>query len=304
MKKKCIIYCRVSTEEQAKKGYSFDEQEKRCRDFAQRNEYEVVKIFGAPGKSASKPGRKDLLHIFDYIKRNKNELDALIVWMWDRIARDTLERLQLYENLNEIGVRLLAVRGNNEDTPEGDLSRGIDAVLSKYEVDKIRQRTMMGMERRLRLGNWNHKAPFGYKNILDESENKIVVPTGDAKYMKEAFELMATGNYKQADIRKILAQKGCKMAKQTLNARLRNPIYAGLLKSKLCPEGIIGNHQPIITKETFDRVQAILDGKKPSISKRRKLNPEFPLSRFVRCHECGKPLSGTSPKGRNRRYQY
>ncbi len=63
-----------------------------------------------------------------------------------------------------------------------------------------------------------------------------------------------------------------------------------------------GLHEPIVTQELFDRVQAILDGKKPLTPARRKVNPEFPLRRLVRCQACGSPLTGAHCKGRNNRY--
>ena len=59
-----------------------------------------------------------------------------------------------------------------------------------------------------------------------------------------------------------------------------------------------GLHEPLVTQETFDRVQAILDGKKAPLSPRLKSNPDFPLRRLVRCAVCGKPLTGAFCKGR------
>ena len=85
---------------------------------------------------------------------------------------------------------------------------------------------------------------------------------------------------------------------------LRNPLYAGwvTLPSDPSVEPSRGLHEPLITQETFDRVLAILDGKKPPPSPRRQTNPEFPLRRLVRCEACGKPLTGAFCKGRGGRY--
>ena len=53
-----------------------------------------------------------------------------------------------------------------------------------------------------------------------------------------------------------------------------------------------------MSQETFDRVQAILDGRKPSVVVRRKINPVVPLKAFIKCEACGTPITGGSPQGR------
>src|ERR1017187_9227743 len=65
-----------------------------------------------------------------------------------------------------------------------------------------------------------------------------------------------------------------------------------------------GLHEPLVTQELFDRVQAILDGRKPSSAPKRKLNPAFPLKCFVKCDSCGLPLTGGFCSGRTKSYAY
>jgi site-specific DNA recombinase len=85
---------------------------------------------------------------------------------------------------------------------------------------------------------------------------------------------------------------------------LRKPIYAGWisLPSDETFEPVRGLHEPLIDQETFDRVQAILDGRTRSISPRRKFNPAFPLARLIHCAACGTPLTGGFAKGRSKLY--
>jgi site-specific DNA recombinase len=61
-------------------------------------------------------------------------------------------------------------------------------------------------------------------------------------------------------------------------------------------------HEPIVSQETFDRVQAILDGRRPSIVTKKKVNPLLPLKCFVRCESCGTPLTGGLARGRTKKY--
>jgi hypothetical protein len=67
-------------------------------------------------------------------------------------------------------------------------------------------------------------------------------------------------------------------------------------------EPVRGLHEPIISRKTFDRVQAILDGRTPSASPKRKFNPALPLKCLVHCEACGTPLTGGFAKGRSKTY--
>jgi site-specific DNA recombinase len=64
------------------------------------------------------------------------------------------------------------------------------------------------------------------------------------------------------------------------------------------------NATPIVAKDTFDTVQALLDGKRPMAKPRERNHPDFPLRHFVRCAKCNRPLTGSWSKGRNGRYAY
>jgi site-specific DNA recombinase len=63
-------------------------------------------------------------------------------------------------------------------------------------------------------------------------------------------------------------------------------------------------HEPLISQDTFDRVQAILDGRKPTAASRRKFNPDFPLKCLIRCAACDIPLTGGFCKGRTKTYAH
>src|SRR5262249_21346704 len=65
-----------------------------------------------------------------------------------------------------------------------------------------------------------------------------------------------------------------------------------------------GLHEALISEETFSQVQQVLSGRKPTMAARKKLNPNFPLKAFVKCGECGTPLTGGSAKGRHKRYDH
>lgn len=133
-----------------------------------------------------------------------------------------------------------------------------------------------------------------------------------APLLIRAFEMMATGKYKKTEVLNALADEGLKTHKgkpltpQTFQIVLRNSLYAGwvTLPSDKTFEPVRGRHEPLVNQETFDRVQAVLDGRKVGAAPRRKVNPAFPLKCFVMCEACGTPLTGGFCAGRSKAYPY
>jgi site-specific DNA recombinase len=86
---------------------------------------------------------------------------------------------------------------------------------------------------------------------------------------------------------------------------LRNQLYAGIVD---VPEYGVrvkrGDFEPLISDELFYRVQGILSGRVPTTTPRKRAHPDFPLRGFVRCHSCGRGLTGSWSKGRNEYYAY
>ena len=116
---KAVIYCRVSTEEQAKHGFSLGQQQKECVEFAVKSGYEVDKIFIEEGESAKNLVRTELKKMFEYCVENRKKIDALIFWKWDRLSRgEQKDYLVLGEFFNKNQIKPLSVTENNDDTPE------------------------------------------------------------------------------------------------------------------------------------------------------------------------------------------
>jgi hypothetical protein len=86
---------------------------------------------------------------------------------------------------------------------------------------------------------------------------------------------------------------------------LRNQLDAGIVD---VPEYGVrakrGDFEPLISEELFYQVQAVLSGRVPSTAPRQRAHPDFPLRGFVRCHSCGRGITGSWSKGRNEYYAY
>ena len=302
---KCIIYCRVSTKEQAEKGYSLEAQRKECIKFAFNNEYEVDNVFIERGESAKTQDRTQLLKMIEYSVKNKKKLSALIIWKYDRLARNLGDHTELVKNFSNLNIRVLSVTENNEDNSMGELMRNIIGSFTQFENDIKRERTVNGMKQAIKEGCYCWPAPIGYSNSRDKLDKAILVLNDESQYIKEAYLLAEKGIYKQTEIVDKLNKKGFKRVNNSLlNRILRNPIYCGLIRTKWFPDLIPAQHKHIISQEIFNKVQVILDGKRPNINPRLRNHPDFPLRNFLRCDKCGEKLTASWSKGRSKKYPY
>ena len=303
---KAIIYCRVSTKEQAEKGFSLEGQEKECRKFAINHGYEVDKIFVERGESAKTQDRTQLQKLIKYSVENKKDLSSLIIWKYDRLARNLSDQTELVKHFSSVNVRVLSATENNENSSVGRLMRNIIGTFAQFENDVKSERTVNGMKEAIKQGRWCWRAPLGYKMTRDIASKPVLTPSSESIYVIKIFDLAETGLYKQTDILTAIKKQGLKRAtKGMINRILRNPLYCGLIKTDWLNDYVEAIHKPILSKETFFKVQQILDGKKPSITPKARNNPDFPLRRFIRCPQCDTNLTGGWSTGRKGiRYAY
>lgn len=300
-----IIYCRVSTKEQAEKGYSLEAQRKECIKFALNNEYEVDKVFIERGESAKTLDRTQLAKMIKYSVINKKKLSALIIWKYDRLARNLSDQTELVKHLSMLNIRVLSVTENNEDNSMGKLMRNIIGSFAQFENDIKSERTISGMKQAVKEGRWCWPAPIGYSNSRDELDKAILALNKESKYIEEAFLLAKKGTYKQTEIIDKLKKKGFKRINNSLlNRILRNPVYCSLIKTNWFPELIPAKHKSIISQDIFNEVQVILENKRPNITPQIRNHPDFPLRNFLRCDKCGEKLTASWCKGRSKKYPY
>ncbi len=299
---KAIIYTRVSTEEQAKHGFSLAKQELECKNFATRNGYEILKIFKEEGVSAKTTNRPQLQNLIRYCIENKKSIDSIIVWKFDRFTRKLEDQIALFGKLQKYGIKVVSATENNEENATGNLMRNIIGSFAQYENDVKSERVKAGMEQAFLEGNWLWKAPVGYKMI----NKKLYIDGTKGTHIKKIFEDFATGLYKQTDLLAYLKENGIKISANTLCDLLRKPVYCGyLVNKKYSAKPIKGNFKPIVDEQTFYRVQAILNGNKAQAVPHLRQNPMFPLKQFITCPYCNQSLTGDTPHGRKgQKYYY
>ena len=161
----CLVYCRVSTEEQAEKGYSLDTQEKLCRDFAERNGYRVAGVFRDEGKSGTTLGRPALQELL--AKCTDGEpIGAVIVQETDRLARNTHDHLTIRALLKKANIKLISVNQPMlDDSPEGKMIDTILASVNQFQSDLSGRKVRKALQEKFNQGWWPALAPLGYVNV-------------------------------------------------------------------------------------------------------------------------------------------
>ena len=295
-KQLCAIYIRVSTEEQAKHGYSIDSQKEVCASFAQTMGYEVAQVFADEGESAKDLNRPALQELMLFCNK-KNNIKAIIVWKLDRLSRNTSDYHAILKPLlMKHDIKLLSVTEGNDESISGDLARNIWISFAEYERKMIALRVNAGMIAKAKKGIYPSTAPIGYKN--NKETKTIVLDETKAFFIRRAFELYATGAYTVEKLREQLAEEGFNkdrntpITKKGVYTILKNPFYMGVFIWK--GERYNGTHKPIITPALFYKVQDVFEGKRnPRLQKH-----DFPYTNLIKCSECGCYLTAEIHKGR------
>lgn len=143
---KAAIYVRVSKLDQTTLN-----QELELIDYCKRNNYEIFKIYKDEGISGAKTSRPELDSLMDDLRQRL--FDAVIVWKFDRLGRSTAHLLQVLEELRNKNVRLIATSQNiDTETPMGKFFFTILSGFAEMEREIIRERILLGLERRKRQG--------------------------------------------------------------------------------------------------------------------------------------------------------
>lgn len=284
--KKCYIYLRVSTDEQAKEGFSIDNQRRACTEYAQMSEYKIKKIFVDDGRSARTTDRPAFQELLSEI--NNHPVEGVIIYKIDRFARNVGDFSGVRKEFKRLGIKLLSV-SENGDVTEG-LIGNIFASVAEWESEVNGQRTKDALMQKFREGWQPSPPPLGYRSIGGERERKICEPDPYVSpIIKELFELYATGNYSIFDIqdwlvdKNILSKNGTNLSHSGIHNILNNSFYYGLIRWH--GQSKIGKHRPIISKDIFDTCQYILAKHRGFLLRKRTY--DFLLRGFAYCKVCG-----------------
>src|SRR3712207_4596737 len=161
--KRAILYARVSTDEQARSGFSLAQQLEALREYAAREGYEVLEEVTDPGQSGASLERPGMDRVRDLVA--SGGVSLVLAQDRDRFAREPAYHYILRQELEEHGTKLRALNDRGDGSPEGELTDGILDQLAKYERAKVAERTRRGKGKKVRQGQVlpAHTADYGLR---------------------------------------------------------------------------------------------------------------------------------------------
>lgn len=289
-----FAYVRVSTQRQGQQGTSLTEQTAAIDRYAKTWNLEIIKRF-EERETAAKTGRPVFLDMVKALKQRKAR--GVLIHKIDRSARNLRDWSEL-GSLIDSGVEVHFANESLDLTSRGGrLSADIQAVVASDYVRNLREETIKGMRGRVKQGFYPLPAPLGY-NDAGPAKAKTLDPVR-GPLIKKAFEVYAAGNHSLIALAEEMHSKGLrnrnggKLSKNALNVCLRNQFYIGLVKLRSMGESFLGQHQPLVSKMLFDRVQRTLDGK----SVKKTITHFFLFRRHISCGSCENVLVAERQKG-------
>ncbi len=314
---KALIYCRVSSKKQAIEGSGLDSQEHRCRQYAEREGYEVEAVFpddvSGGGDFMNRPGMVALL---SYLAAKPRTQFVVIFDDLKRFSRDLEFHWQLRRKFETYGAKIECLNFKLDDTPDGRFVESMLAASGQLEREQNGRQTIQKTRARIEKGYWAFQAPIGYKYEKVDPHGKLLVRNEPlASIIQEALEGFASGRFtaqtevqrffeSQPAFPKCIKDKGLVRMERT-SSILRNMIYAGYVES---PKWEItarkGHHEALISLATHKKIQDRIAGAVKVAPWRKDVSNDFPLRGFISCADCGLALTAGWSKGRTKHYAY
>ena len=318
MAKRTIVYIRKSSKDKDERHqkYSLPRQKSDILDFVDRynksqdpadqlllDEKDIV----MEDASAKVPGnRPKFQEVIDRLK--KGRYDVLLCTELSRLSRNAVDNgslVQLLEPVNKnTSPPLERIQTKDKiftTTPTDKFTLALFLSVSKFENDQRAENTKSGIRARKKLGKTTHRAPVGYINAGKSKVDAHVEKDPESwDSMRRLWELMMTGDYSIADIKREAdelgvtypTKKGRRMpTESTYRGSFCNKYYCGLVKQRDEKTEKItwgsGDHSAMVSEEEFEKIQVILQsrGYRHQTSS-RQTSIEAILSEILVCGKC------------------
>lgn len=302
---KAIILARVSTEEQMNEGQSIPAQLERARNYCRKNNLEITNEYQID-ESSTKDHRKKFEKVVEQLKEATEKV-ALIVETIDRLQRSFRESVLLDDFRREGRLEIHFLRENlvlHKDSNSSDLLRwDMGVMFARSYVLQLSDNVKRVFEQKLRSGEWIGQPRVGYQYVNTDGKKDLVWDPERAYLVRKMFELYASGQHSVKTLKYEMDKLGLrsrnekKMSPGMIHKVLKDKFYIGIMTSK--GREYPHRYQPLISLETFDKVQRLLASfQKKSIKYAVK---PFAFRGIIHCSKCGCLLS---PEIKKEKYTY
>lgn len=311
------LYCRVSTDEQAREGVSLDEQSERLKAYCRAMGWSVeVQLFIDDGYSAKNLDRPELKRLLQAVKNGT--VSRIMVTKLDRMSRRLLDLLNLIDLFQDYEVSFVSISESfDTNTPSGRLTLQVLGAVAEFERERIRERVFENMLHAATTGKWLTQSPYGY-DLVDKS---LVINNVESAVVRRVFDMYLNEGLGFYSIAKRLNEEGIPSRQRkewsirAIKLMLTNPAYKGTLvwnrkdsskgqrKDKDEAEWVsVEECLPIIIDQPlWDRVQQRI-GQPNNIAPRAQTSPHL-LGGMLKCGNCGSGMSIGFSGSTNRRYR-
>ncbi|HLG56855.1 MAG TPA: recombinase family protein [Vicinamibacterales bacterium] len=291
----CILYARVSTEQQAERDLSIPAQLNAMRDYARAHDWVVVGEFVEPGASAKTTDRPVLQKLLSAVRDGEPQIHVVLVHKIDRLARNVYDHAAIKVLLKQHDVRLASVVENVDDSVPGQLVENIMASIAQFYSANLSDETKKGMRQKVLQGGWPHRPPRGYVVIKDGTDSHIEEHPREGPLVRRAFELYSSGWYSVQALGRTLAKAGLisrsggPIPKSQLHRMLTNPFYVGRLRWQ--DLDVAGVHPPLVPLAMFAKVRTVIKERYRDPGRKSKVHG-LPLRGLATCASCRGRMSG------------
>ena len=302
VKKVCGLYMRVSTEDQAREGFSLSEQKERLEAYCKFKGF-VIKDYYTDAGISAKTGnyRPEFERLKEDIKSKK--INTIIALKQDRITRSIFDWEELMRFLEENDAYLDCVNDDiNTTNANGKMVSRILMSVSQQEIERTSERTKVGLAGAIKQGHIPHQAPLGYKHenkklVIDHLTKDVVIRIFELYHKGMSYQKISTLFNKE----QVLGKTNWRDS--SIVAILENEIYKGdfvhgkRTKHPTYYENVV---EPIVSKEMWEECQ--VQKKKNSKSYQRTLTYLF--LQKLRCPKCNRILGGKATQKKNGNIYY
>lgn len=302
------VYIRVSTEDQAREGFSLGEQEEKLLQLCKFKELDVYKVYKDAGISA-----KDMEHrpqFQEMLKDMKEEkLNYIVAYKLDRITRSVRDLEELISVLEQYNCFLLCDRDDvNTSTANGRFFVRMLTVLSQLEIEIVSERTKFGLNGAIKSGHIPGQRPFGYKSAEDK---RMVIDNSTRPYVEKIFDMYLEGksfqqiaNYFKEN--NIFPKKNWKDT--TIQKIIDNKIYMGDYEQykrigkqeNLEPIIYMNVVEPIISRAKWEECQRQKERNQRTYTRDRV----YTFFQRLKCPNCSRIMKCKGSGGTKRKYMY
>ncbi len=306
-KRKVAAYCRVSTDNEDQAN-SFESQQRYFRQYIERNpDWELYEVFADEGISGTNTKKRKEFNRMIACAKN-GDFDLIVTKEISRFARNTLDSIFYTRDLKKHGVGVIFMN-DNINTLDGDaeLRLAIMSSIAQEESRKTSERVKWGQKRQMEQGVVFGRSMLGY----DVKDGKMYINEDGAKVVRLIFHKFVNEGKGTHVIARELREEGIKPMRvkewqNTVILRvIRNEKYCGDLvqKKTYTPDFlshekkynrgqeefviIKDHHEPIISRELFDKANRMLDEKSLSQEGKAKHSNRYPFSGKIKCGRCG-----------------